>query len=110
MSVDWKVLRAELPTEVQERLDHLRLARRLGQALSELRKEARLSQQQVAESAGMTQNTVSKIEKADDLLLSSLARYMEALGGGAEITLRDREGRIRHIPFTVSGLAETGSK
>lgn len=103
MSVDWKVLRAELPGEVQERLDHLRLARRLGHALSELRKEARLSQQQVAESAGMTQNTVSKIEKADDLLLSSLARYMEALGGEAEIVLRDREGRMRHISFNLGG-------
>ncbi|MBB4064449.1 helix-turn-helix domain-containing protein [Gellertiella hungarica] len=110
MSVDWKTLRADLPAEVQERLDHLRLARRLGRALSDLRKEARLSQQQIAESAKMTQNTVSRIEKADDILLSSLARYMQALGGTAEIVLKDGAGRTRLVTVDVAPPAGEGAQ
>lgn len=67
MSVEWKTLRAELPTDVREHLDHVRAARRLGSALSETRREADISQQHLAADAGMTQNTASRIEHADAL-------------------------------------------
>lgn len=102
MSTDWKTLRAELPEEVQRRLDEKRSRRRLGSELASLRKELSLTQQAVADGASMTQNTVSKIESSDDILLSSVMRYMQSLGGGVEIILKTADGRSKRVDFSPS--------
>lgn len=49
--------------------------------LFELRKERGLSQTELAERLGVTQKRISAIERAEDLNLSTLERYVEALGG-----------------------------
>ncbi len=49
--------------------------------LFELRKERGLSQTDVAERLGVTQKRISAIERAEDLNLSTLERYVAALGG-----------------------------
>lgn len=100
MSTDWQALRAELPEDVQDRLDEKRSRRRLGAELANLRKELALTQQAVADGAAMTQNTVSKIESADDILLSSIMRYMHSLGGGVEIILKTADGKSRRVDFS----------
>lgn len=97
MDTDWKALRAELPKETRNRLDERRLRRKLGAELASLRKELSLTQQTVAEGASMTQNTISKIEGADDVLLSSITRYMHSLGGGVEVILKTANGKIRRV-------------
>jgi transcriptional regulator with XRE-family HTH domain len=97
MSVDWKVLRAELPEDVRNRLDEKRGRRRLGAELANLRKELSMTQKSVAEGASMTQNTVSKIESSDDVLLSSVLRYMRSIGGGVEIILKTADGQARRV-------------
>ncbi|HWU65307.1 MAG TPA: helix-turn-helix transcriptional regulator [Ensifer sp.] len=97
MDVEWKTLRAELPTEVQARLDARRAARRLGKALAEVRKEMNVTQREIATRASMTQNTVSKIENAEDILLSSVVRYMHSLGGSVELTLKTPDGGMRKV-------------
>jgi transcriptional regulator with XRE-family HTH domain len=97
MSVDWKVLRAELPEDVRSRLDEKRGRRRLGAELANLRKELSMTQKSVAEGASMTQNTVSKIESSDDVLLSSVLRYMRSIGGGVEIILKTADGQARRV-------------
>lgn len=99
MSNEWKALRAELPEDVRGRLDEKRRERRLGKALAEVRKAMGATQQEVAASAGMTQNTVSKIESADDVLLSSIVRYMHSIGGGVEIVLKTPDGQSRRVDF-----------
>jgi transcriptional regulator with XRE-family HTH domain len=99
MEHDWKTLRAELPQDVRDRLDAKRSGRRLGKALAELRKAANATQQDVAARAAMTQNTVSKIENADDVLLSSVVRYMQSLGGGVELVLKMPDGHTRTVDF-----------
>lgn len=101
MTVEWKTLREALPDDVQARLNAKRDARKLGRMLADMRKAATLTQQQMADGAGMTQNIISKLENADDLLLSSLFRYMRALGGSVEIVLRDGHG-IAHTLGTES--------
>lgn len=101
MDTDWKSLRDELPEEVRARLDAKRDDRRLGKALAEVRKTMQANQQDVAARAGMTQNTVSKLERADDVLLSSLVRYMRSIGGGVELVLKtpdDKESRVDLTP------------
>ncbi|WP_416066496.1 helix-turn-helix domain-containing protein [Rhizobium sp. ZK1] len=96
---DWKTLREELPEDVRARLDGKRGERRLGKALAEVRKAMQATQQEVAARAGMTQNTVSKIESADDVLLSSIVRYMHSIGGGVELVLKTRDGKARRVDF-----------
>jgi transcriptional regulator with XRE-family HTH domain len=99
MDTEWKTLRAELPEDVRERLDEKRRERRLGRALAEVRKAMGATQQEVAANAGMTQNTVSKIESADDVLLSSIVRYMHSIGGGVEIVLKTPDGKSKRVDF-----------
>jgi DNA-binding XRE family transcriptional regulator len=100
MDTDWKTLRAELPDDVRARLDVKRNERRLGKALAEVRKAMQASQQEVAARAGMTQNTVSKIERADDVLLSSVVRYMRSIGGGVELVLKTPDGKENRVDLT----------
>ncbi|MDG4892606.1 helix-turn-helix transcriptional regulator [Mesorhizobium sp. WSM4976] len=99
MSNDWKTLRSELPEDVRLRLDGKREARRLGKALAELRKAMNATQREVAARAAMTQNTVSKIESADDVLLSSIVRYMHSIGGGVELVLKTSDGKAKRVDF-----------
>ncbi|MDM9625671.1 helix-turn-helix transcriptional regulator [Rhizobium sp. S152] len=99
MSTEWKTFRAELPEDVRARLDQKRQERRLGKALAEVRKAMNATQQDVAAGAAMTQNTVSKIERSDDVLISSVVRYMHSIGGGVELLLKTPDGKARRVDF-----------
>ncbi|PZU88285.1 MAG: transcriptional regulator [Shinella sp.] len=99
MSIEWKTLRAELPEDVRARLDAKREERRLGKALAEVRKAMPATQQEVATRAAMTQNTVSKIESADDMLISSIVRYMHSICGSVELVLKTPDGTVRRVDF-----------
>jgi transcriptional regulator with XRE-family HTH domain len=99
MSKDWKTLRTELPEDVRSRLDEKRETRRLGKTLAEVRKAMKATQQEVATRAAMTQNTVSKIESADDVHISSIVRYMHSIGGGVELVLKTPDGKAKRVDF-----------
>lgn len=58
------------------------------------------TQQDVAVRAGMTQNTVSKIERADDVLLLSVVRYIRSIGGGVELVLKTPDGKESRVDLT----------
>jgi len=64
--------------------------------LNELRKALQLTQVKLAESLGVNQGEISKIEHRTDLYISTLAEYIEALGGKLEIraVFPNREVRI----------------
>jgi len=70
--------------------------------LRELRKARKLTQVRLAKQLGITQDSVSRIEKRSDLLLSTLRKTIEAMGGHlyfqAEFPDRD--------PVRIAGLAE----
>lgn len=53
--------------------------------LNELRKQRGQTQARLADLLGMTQANVSRIERSDNLYLSTLADYVDALGGRIEI-------------------------
>ena len=55
--------------------------------LRELRLGLELTQQQVADAAEMTQSELSRLESRADHRISTLRRYVEALGGKLEITV-----------------------
>jgi transcriptional regulator with XRE-family HTH domain len=64
--------------------------------LEEIRKARRMTQAKLASALGVNQGEVSKIEHRADIYLSTLAGYVEALGGTLEIraVFSDREMRI----------------
>jgi transcriptional regulator with XRE-family HTH domain len=86
-----------------------KIARRVEPALAampleEVRRARRLTQAELAQTLGVNQGEVSKIEHRTDVYLSTLAGYVEALGGRLEIraVFRDREMRISQF----QGLAK----
>ena len=70
--------------------------------LRELRKARQLTQASVAAELGITQDGVSRLEQRSDLLLSTLRRAVEAMGGSLSLVARfpDRP------PVELSGIAE----
>ena len=91
----------------QELLDEMpaprrkRIAKRVEQALAampleEVRRARQMTQIALAQTLGVNQGEVSKIEHRTDVYLSTLAGYVEALGGRLEIraVFPDREMRI----------------
>lgn len=70
--------------------------------LRELRKARRLTQVRVAKKLGITQDGVSRLEKRSDLLLSTLRKAIQAMGGNLSLVAEfpDRS------PVVLSGLAE----
>lgn len=67
------------------RVDDYKRAMRAAVALGELRASRDVTQQQLAGPLDTTQPNVSRIEHQDDLYLSTLRSYVEALGGHLEL-------------------------
>ena len=70
--------------------------------LRELRRARKLTQVRMAKSLGVTQDSVSRLEKRSDLLLSTLRKTVEAMGGSLSLVAEfpDRP------PVVLSGLAD----
>ena len=56
--------------------------------LKNLRLAVERTQEDMAESLGVGQDTISRIERRSDLLLSTLRRYIEAMGGELDLVAR----------------------
>jgi DNA-binding XRE family transcriptional regulator len=103
---------AALPKARRERIE----ARAMELAtLKDLRQAAQQTQEQLAEALGVGQDTISRLEKRSDMLLSTLRHYVESMGGelnlvaqfpnrppvvidhlGTEPLARKKSGTIRH--------------
>ncbi len=72
--------------------------------LRELRKARHLTQVSLAHELGIGQEGVSRLEQRSDLLLSTLRRTVEAMGGSLSLVARfpDRP------PVELAGIAEQG--
>ncbi len=55
--------------------------------LAALRRAAELTQTELAQTLDVSQAAVAKTEQREDLLLSTLSAYIEALGGQAHIII-----------------------
>lgn len=53
--------------------------------LKDLRQAVERTQEELAVSLGVGQDTISRIERRSDMLLSTLRRYVEAMGGTLEL-------------------------
>lgn len=72
--------------ERRARVDEHKRAIRAAMRLAELRKARGITQVQLAGQLGVSQVNVSQIERAEDTHLSTLKRYVEALGGHLELS------------------------
>ena len=53
--------------------------------LKDLRQAAQQTQEQLAAVLGVGQDTISRLEKRSDMLLSTLRHYVESMGGKLEL-------------------------
>ena len=70
--------------------------------LRELRRARKLTQVRVAKKLGITQDSVSRLEKRSDLLLSTLRKTVEAMGGNLSLVAEFPD----RTPVVLSGIAE----
>src|SRR3989449_2800928 len=70
--------------------------------LRELRHARKLTQVRLAKALGITQDSVSRLERRSDLLLSTLRKTVQAMGGNLSLVAAfpDRE------PVVLSGIAD----
>ncbi len=71
-------------------------------ALCELRRDRKLTQVRMAKQLGITQDSVSRLEKRSDFLLSTLQKKVEVMGGNLSLVaeLSDR------APVVLSSIAK----
>lgn len=70
--------------------------------LRELRRARKLTQVRMAKALGITQDSVSRIEKRSDLLLSTLRKTVKAMGGKLSLVAEFPD----RVPVVLSGIAE----
>lgn len=92
----WKAVReSRLTPEASKRVAARAQAELEALTLRELRQGLDLTQQQVAERADMTQSELSRLESRTDHRISTLRRYVEALGGELEISVTLGKRRLK---------------
>ncbi|MEM6428883.1 MAG: helix-turn-helix transcriptional regulator [Deinococcota bacterium] len=79
--------RAEIRQETQGLVTEYALLR-------QLRKDNGLTQQELADLMEIRQASLSKLEHQQDILVSTLQRYVEALGGSLEIRATFADGTV----------------
>ena len=72
--------------------------------LAEIRRRAGMTQVELAAVLGVGQAQVSKIERQSDMLLSTLASYLAALGVDAELVVKTGDGTVT-CDLTADGQA-----
>lgn len=95
-------IRKELPlarrTKIQARTEAL-IEEEM--TMQELRRARYLTQVELAKKLCLTQDGVSRLEKRTDVLLSTLSRYVEGLGGTLSLVAKFPD----RTPVVLSGIA-----
>src|SRR5918994_3068516 len=76
----------------RERVDEIKRTLELDVALNELRERRGVTQDQVAAELHTSRPNVSRIEHEDDVRMTTLRRYVMALGGELELVVRFPDG------------------
>jgi len=74
--------------------------------LQELRRARKLTQARLAKTLGISQDGVSRLEKRSDLLLSTLRKSIEAMGGNLSLIAEFPDRK----PVILSGIATVESE
>jgi DNA-binding XRE family transcriptional regulator len=93
--------------ELQSRMSPERQAKNQAEAdrllrempLEQLRTARELTQQELAQVLNVNQAAISKLERRADMYVSSLGRFIEAMGGTLEIRAVFPDGAVRITQF-----------
>jgi transcriptional regulator with XRE-family HTH domain len=97
---------AKMPPERRARVDAIVGELREEMDLTQLRMARQLSQAALGEILHVEQPAVAKIEKRTDMYVSTLRRFIEAMGGELEITARFPDHAVRIKNFGDLGEDE----
>lgn len=103
----WDEFKAQLPQYVQDKIDAKFRVTMARLRLGDIREAVGKTQVELAAELGLGQGSVSKIESAADMYLSTLRRYVEALGGELEVLARFPEGTV--VPIASLAVAKRGA-
>ena len=76
--------------------------------LAQVRQALQLSQAELAQTLRIGQASVAKIEKRTDMYVSTLRRFIEAMGGELEIVARFPDHSVKIRTFADLSRDETG--
>lgn len=93
----WSKLKASMSPEAQARVDARVRETVAAMPLAEIRKALGLTQTELAGSLEVAQGSVSKIENQADMYISTLRKYVHALGGELHLTAEFPDGRKMEI-------------
>lgn len=93
----WSTLKASMRPEAQARVNARVRETLATMPLAEIRKAIGMTQQELAGSLDVAQGSVSKLENQADMYISTLRKYVEALGGELHLTASFPDGRTMEI-------------
>jgi len=108
MAKSFKTLRAKMSPAAQQRAKEKTRMMLEAMPLQELRQARALSQDEIAKALGIKQAAVSKLERRTDMYLSTLRKFVEALGGRLEIVAHFPEGDISVEQFEALDEKKAG--
>jgi ABC-type oligopeptide transport system ATPase subunit len=100
MANSFKQLRDKMSKESQKRAQEKAQQMLSQMPLSELQRARSLSQENIAETLLMKQASISKMERRTDIYISTLRRYIEAMGGQLDIIARFPAGDVKINHFS----------
>jgi len=102
MAKNFSELRAKMSPEAQARAAARAEAMLMEMQLQELRKARNVTQVEVAKAMSVEQAAVSKLERRDDMYVSTLREYVKALGGELKLVASFPDAEIQVHPFELS--------
>jgi DNA-binding transcriptional regulator YiaG len=101
MAKSFKILRGKMSPEAQQQAKEKTSLMLEAMPLQELRQARALSQDEMAKTLGIKQAAVSKLERRTDMYLSTLRKFIEAMGGHLEIVAHFPEGDVSVEQFVA---------
>lgn len=95
MAKSFNVLKEKLSPESRKRVEERVKLALEEMPLAELRQARQLTQQQLAEILHVKQASVSKMESQTDMYISTMRKYIEAMGGELEIIAKFPDGNVK---------------
>ena len=107
MSITLKEYIKKLPADRQSRIS-ARTEQLINEELTlqELRKARELSQEEMSDRLSMRQGDISKLERRTDLFLSTVRKYVQAMGGTLELVVTFPDSG----PITIVQIGEAENR
>jgi len=102
MAKKFNELRTKMSPEAQSRAAARAEAMLVEMQLQELRKARHVTQVEVAKAMSVEQAAVSKLERRDDMYVSTLREYVKALGGELKLVASFPDADIQVHPFELA--------